>query len=92
MCDILLFSHFHFQITSLYSGDLNIDSLIQLHQMFLKKCHTQCLLGSRGNDAYRTIHLALKMILQFCSIYQDYQRTTDDESLQKLTQFWLHSH
>jgi len=68
------------------SGDLNIDSLIQLHQMFLKKCHTQCLLGSRGNDAYRTIHLALKMILQFCSIYQDYQRTTDDESLQKLTQ------
>ena len=55
-----------------------MDSLLELHTLFLRKCLTQCLLGPRAGEAYRTIHGALKMIVTFCSVYEDYVKTGHD--------------
>ena len=89
----LLFSSFWvINLKNLFSGDLTVDALIEHHNQFLKSCLVQCLMGPSGAQLSRNIHGALKIILQFCHLYDDFSKTADENSLLRLSgllKFWF---
>jgi hypothetical protein len=65
-------------------GDLNLDNLYDIHIRFLRNCRTQLFLDPGAVLIMKSIKRILAMIQQFCSIFEDFVVTQDEENVQKM--------